>query len=101
MLKKNLIALISVVSLNAYGYKECSNLEIKYVFSDGSNTYIGHSGPNSMDGIIRNTRTDYKGMVSIVLAARVSGEKVKIRFVDDTVICGQTSWNSEISGIGF
>jgi len=98
---KKIVLCIFVIlgfSETSLAYTSCPNQTLTKVFSDSVNTYLGTGGLN---GIIRKTTTvDYQTMVSIALAAKISGTPVEIRYKRDGVICGSAAWNEEISGVG-
>ena len=96
-MKKIVLIILATITSYSHAYTSCENQVLTKVFNDGSNTYIGTGGLN---GRISNTKADYKGMLSILLSARVAGKPVEIRYERDGVQCGNAAWNEEISGVG-
>ncbi len=91
-----------LIAKTATAYTECTDVTIEYIFNDGGNTFIGFT-PNSdtLHGSIRSSQQEYKTLVSIAIAARTTGKKVKVRFLEDNLNCNSTPWNASIVGIGF
>lgn len=100
---KNALLILSLVfiSNHASAFTDCPNVTIGFIFNDGAHTYLGESGLSNLVGVIKNTNPQYEKLVSIAMAARVSGEKVTIRYQEDSVSCNAAIWSTTIRGIGF
>jgi len=85
---------------SVFAYKVCLDQKISYIFNDGTHTFIASSG-SKLNGAIRSTNPEYKSLVSIALAAKVSGNNITVRYSDDSVTCGSTAWSDSIVGLGF